>query len=254
MADEKKYMGEYLPILNGDMANKVASITNGFDEEDFAEHETPYRVSERRLEFKVTYVGVIYDQECFDNIVKPFQVWRQKWPEEFPAITFEYAGSSSRYFRNSPDLPFSYIDHGYVSHGDAIAIRANSDVQLFAQPSYFQPHFFSGKIFEMVRVGVPIVAVTHPSGAVAELIQKTGTGVVLRQNSFDENARILKDLYKKWRTGEALSQVDGSAVMEYSRENLAGQLAKILEAELGLSVVSARDVREPRSPCAASRD
>lgn len=76
----------------------------------------------------------------------------------------------------------------------------------------------------------------------------------LRQNSFEENGRKLKELYDRWRRGGALTQINGNAVMEFSRKNLAEQFARVLEAEVGVSVVSARDIREPRSPCAASRD
>jgi glycosyltransferase involved in cell wall biosynthesis len=123
-------------------------------------------------------------------------------------------------------------DHGYVSHREAIIARMNSDLQLFSQPAYFKPHIYSGKIFEMLRVGVPILAITRTDGAVATLLDRTGAGIA--QYRHEDVAVILKDFFDKWKRGERLTTPDGAMVSAYSRETLANRLASTLEETLVL--------------------
>lgn len=228
ITDDMKYLSDYFADASA-VRDKVVSITNGFDEEDFV-GIPPAEVG--RTKFTVSYVGSLYDQETFDNLVEPFRLWHERHPEDLRQVEFVYAGAHSKSFHNAGALPFAFRDHGYVSHRESIITRVNSDLQLFSQPAYFKPHIYSGKIFEMLRVGVPILAVTRPDGAVAQLLERAGAGIA--KYGHEDVAVILKDFFDKWKRGERLATIDASVVSGYSRETLANRLASTLEETLVL--------------------
>jgi hypothetical protein len=87
----------------------------------------------------------------------------------------------------------------------------NSDLQLFTQPRHFKPHFYSGKIFEMLRAGIPILAVTRPDGTVANLLLETNAGFTAAQRS-EQAAVILQIQFDKWRRGEHWEKPDMNLV------------------------------------------
>lgn len=227
ITDDMKYLSDYLADASEAVHGKVVSITNGFDEEDFV--GIP-QAKERRAKFTVSYVGSLYDQETFDNLIESFRLWNEHHPEDLRQVEFVYAGAHSKFFHNMGTFPFALRDHGYVSHRESIIARMNSDLQLFSQPAYFKPHIYSGKIFEMLRAGVPILAIIRPDGAVAELLERTGAGIA--KHGREDAAVILKIFFDKWKRGERLATPDAAVVSEYSRETLANRLASTLEDSL----------------------
>jgi glycosyltransferase involved in cell wall biosynthesis len=59
----------------------------------------------------------------------------------------------------------------------------------------------SGKVFEYLAAGRPILAVVPPQGAAAELIRATGAGVVVAPDDIDGIERELTALRDRWRAG-----------------------------------------------------
>jgi glycosyltransferase involved in cell wall biosynthesis len=226
MVDEKKYGDQYF-VDGSTFAHKIESISNGYDEEEFEALKSGAR-PRASGKFVISYVGSIYDAETFDSLVRPLELWKKQHPEDFGDVVFEYAGQSSKFFGDYP-ATFVIRDHGYVSHQDAIKLRSQSNLQLLAQPSSFKPHVSSGKVFEMVRVGVPILAFTNSAGAVADILSKTRAGQVVESKDFDAAARTLKQFYDEWKQGTSAYRAETSAVIEYSRENLASRFSDLLE-------------------------
>ena len=61
----------------------------------------------------------------------------------------------------------------------------------------------SGKVFEYVAVGRPILAVVPPDGAAAELIRETGAGVVAPPDDVGAIRSALEELHARWRERRA---------------------------------------------------
>ena len=223
MVDPLRYADDY--FVDSGLLRELVSIPNGFDEEDFA-GLAPAR-PERGAAFTLSYVGTLYDQSTCEAIVRPLQRWQEEAPEEVRQVVLEYAGQSGALFDQLGFQPPFLRHRGYLSHPEALALRAASSVQLLVQPASFKPHVSSGKIYEMLRTGVPILAITHPDGAVADLIQRTGGGVVV---GHDHQAitRALRTLFARWQAGQRLPAADPARVMDYSRERLAGRLDDLL--------------------------
>lgn len=229
MADDDDYVEDYFAGLTDEIKTKIVNIPNGYDEEDFGECSCISPVKSDK--FVISYVGSLYSPDAFKNMIMAFEGWRERFPNEIADVILEYAGPHSKYFDHYDDLPLKVVNHSYVSHSEAITIRRRSNVQIFAQPSWFKDHVLSGKIYEMIRTGVPIVAFTNPAGAVSKLLQRTGAGYAVRHNDQERAIHILRKLYQSWRDGTLANKPCLHVVGEYSRENQAKQLIGLLERE-----------------------
>ena len=229
MADEAKYASEFFALAGGEMNDKIVSILNGYDEEDFIEH----RESSQHLDgtkFCVCYVGSMYDADTFNGIRALIEGWEKRHPADLADVEIHYAGPNSAMFDLYGFRPPYLVDHGYVSHRDAVALRFESHAQVFALPAHFKPHVISGKIYEMLRTGVRIVAITNPAGSVATIMAATRSGVVVDNRRPEEGVEAMRRYYRAWKEASPVESPDTMAVQAYSREAQAEQLAVVLRS------------------------
>ena len=225
IADDIRYTHDYFSKPGPPSMDKVISIRNGFDDEDFEGQKK----DGSKEKFRVVYAGTLYNKTNFQNIIKPFEIWKKKHPGDFKDVLFEYAGHNPGYFNEQKNLPFEWINHGYVSHREAIALRFKASLQLFALDRSFKPHMLSGKIYEIIRTGIPVLALVDPGGAVADLIRETGAGIVADSEDWEGSAALLKDFYEKWHTGNLSVKMDPEAIYKFSRAYQARQLSEVLD-------------------------
>ena len=91
----------------------------------------------------------------------------------------------------------------YASRSRSLALQRDSEALLLLIPEADGRGrgVLSGKVFEYVAVGRPILAVVPPDGAAAELIRETGTGVVAPPDDAPAIRAALEDLHARWRDG-----------------------------------------------------
>ena len=228
MADEAEYAQDFFVECNSKTTHKLFSILNGYDSEDFSAVHVSSAPS-KGTKFAVSYVGSFYDEPTFMNVKRAFDQWQERYPAELEEVEFHYAGSHSRIFDQFDFRPHYLHDHGYVSHRESIAIRASSDIQVFSQPPSFKAHVISGKIYEMMRIPVPILAITNPSGTVARFLQQTGTGLVVDNRDPHAATHALRESYLAWKSGRSILVRNEREIAAFSRENQAKQLSELLE-------------------------
>jgi hypothetical protein len=132
MADDARYAKDFFVTCGSEVGRKISSILNGYDDEDFAEMG-PSTLSNAK--FIISYVGVFYDEATFTNVKRAFEKWHSTFPCDLHDVELHYAGSGSAFFEKYGPLHCYVRDHGYVSHREAIAIRAGSNLQLcFSRP------------------------------------------------------------------------------------------------------------------------
>jgi len=75
----------------------------------------------------------------------------------------------------------------YASHRRALELQRDSEALLLLIPDAEGRGrgILSGKVFEYLAAGRPILAVVPPDGAAAELIRQTGAGVVVAPDDID---------------------------------------------------------------------
>jgi glycosyltransferase involved in cell wall biosynthesis len=89
----------------------------------------------------------------------------------------------------------------YASRADSLALQRDSEALLLLIPDAGGRGrgVLSGKVFEYVAVGRPILAAVPPDGAAADLLRETGAGVVAPPDDPDAIADALRDLHARWR-------------------------------------------------------
>ena len=92
----------------------------------------------------------------------------------------------------------------------------------------------SGKVFEYVAVGRPILAAVPPDGAAAELIRETGAGVVAPPDDPAAIRAALEELHAQW-AGGGLPDVELSPEWRdrLSRRTRVEEMAAVLRDTLG---------------------
>ena len=222
-----RFMHDYLDFPGARAAGKVQTILNGYDEEDF-EGLAPSADLLLGNKFVISYVGSIYDAETLRLITQPIRKWHARHPDELSAVLFVYAGANGGEVTGAR-LPCATDVRGYLSHREAIRLRMSSHLQLLALPAGFNRHIMTGKIFEILRCGAPVLARADRSGGVAELIGRTAGGFVVPQDDDDAAVEILRRQFKAWQSGERAPARDADGIAHLSRERQAKDLSEILD-------------------------
>ena len=84
------------------------------------------------------------------------------------------------------------------------------------------------KLYEYLRAGRPIVALTDPVGDTARTLEQAGTGILAPLDSPDGIERALLEFMAAARSGD-WRRPPPDRVASYSRQSQAGQLARLLD-------------------------
>lgn len=84
------------------------------------------------------------------------------------------------------------------------------------------------KLYEYLRAGRPIVALTDPVGDTARTLQAVGTGILARLDSVDDIEKALRQFIAEVRSGTWRRPLPGT-VAAFSRQAQTGQLARLLD-------------------------
>ncbi|MBN2638803.1 MAG: glycosyltransferase family 4 protein [Bacteroidales bacterium] len=116
----------------------------------------------------------------------------------------------------------------YIPHEEVIAEQQRASVLLLLINNTPNAHLvLTGKIFEYLASGRPIICIGPPNGNAAEIIQKTGCGSVFDFSETEELKKEIFRLYQAYLLGEKPYKCSG--VDQYDRENLTGNISQILD-------------------------
>jgi glycosyltransferase involved in cell wall biosynthesis len=172
----------------------VRTIANGCDFDDFAGLE--YRPASR---FRITHAGSFFGKRD----PRPFL---QALHDSGVDAVARFVGD----FRQS-DLEWAEtLDLGdrlelvpYAPYADSLRLQRDSEALLLLIPDADGrgKGVLSGKVFEYLAAGRPILAVVPPDGAAAELIRETDAGVVVASDDVEGVAAALRELHARFADG-----------------------------------------------------
>jgi glycosyltransferase involved in cell wall biosynthesis len=120
----------------------------------------------------------------------------------------------------------------YVPRRRALELQRDSDALLLlvADAGGRGTGAPSGKIFDYLAAGRPILAAVPPEGAAAALIRETDAGLVVSPDDVGGLRDALADLHGRWRSGELDGQFALSPELQerLSRRKRAEELAELL--------------------------
>ena len=214
----------------GRLGNRnVRTIYNGFDRDDDA--QTPVSLSDT---FTLTYLGVL------SKIQNPEQFWQVlgelvKEDEEFSKkLKIKLIGQiDNSVIRSIKEQGLSgyvalspYVPHDQVSE----VHRSSTLLLLFLMPDS-EPRakgLLTGKLFEYMASGRPILCIGPEDGDAAHILKETHAGQTVNFEDKKKMKEVIKDLYQKYLKN-GLPSNESQEVEKYSRRALTGEYGKLLD-------------------------
>jgi len=172
----------------------VRTISNGCDFDDFAGLE--YTPGPR---FRITHAGSFFGRRD----PKPFlQAFRDSGLDAVARFVGDFR-SSDREWAEALGLGDRLELIDYLPRVEALRFQRDSEALLLLVPDAGGrgKGVLSGKVFEYLAAGRPILAVVPPDGAAAELIRETGAGVVVAPDDVNGIRAALAELHARFSNG-----------------------------------------------------
>ncbi len=177
-----------------DARGVVRVIANGCDFDDFAGLE--YVPGER---FRITHTGSFFGSRD----PKPFL---QAFHDADLDAVVRFVGdfrSADREWADALGLGDRLDLVDYLPRSDSLRLQRDSEALLLLVPEAGGRGrgVLSGKVFEYIAAGRPILAVVPPDGAAADLIRETGSGVVAAPDDVAGIRSALEELHARFANG-----------------------------------------------------
>ena len=118
----------------------------------------------------------------------------------------------------------------YIPHNQVVNEQKNADVLLlFINNTPNAKGILTGKIFEYLSSGRPILGIGPENGDSARILQETQAGVVVDFNDKEKMKLVISDLFKKYQDNQLVTK-QNVLIEKYSRRNLTKEFVKILNA------------------------
>ena len=223
--------------VSGEISTRLESLTsqtihvvqNGFDK---IKNLVNQQSKKRRSVFSITYAGNLAPRR--QNPVPLLQALKKcidekKIPKDLLELHFLCVSKSSisherlKEFSNVP-IRFSLR----VPRNDSIRQMCESSL-LWVIPHPHEKGVLTGKIFDYLSTGRPIIAVPDDKGEINQLLKKTRAGYSLS----DHNAIMAKilEFYESWKDDQSFKlDTNQSEIMSHSRKNKTEKLAEVLNS------------------------
>ncbi len=218
-----KTMAEDLESIS---STRKVVITNGYDEADRA---GVGQASDG--EFSVVYIGTMNDARNPEVLWKTLAAFRDSGHPLAEAIKIKLVGKPEKVVYDSVkkygvESMVEFV--GYVSHKEAIRVQNTASVLLLViNRTSNNKSILTGKIFEYLASGRPIICLGPKDGDAAEIIDTSGAGWMVDYDDTTHLTLLLEELYNRYKQGTADTPLRG--IDKYSRKFLTGRLATLLD-------------------------
>ena len=202
-----------------------AVIHNGFDPEDFGPAEAP---PEDR--FTLVYVGSLYGSRSPAALWRALAALRERG--EIDRLRLRLVG------RIGDDVLATLREYGldgitehvpYLPHDEAVSEMQRATLLLLTVESYrHERGNLTGKVYEYLGAGRPILALGPAEGDAANLLRETGAGQMFDREDADGVVDYLRTLYTAWERGDRLTGASPDVAASYSRRAQASELAALI--------------------------
>jgi len=174
-------------------ALRVVTIPNGCDFEDFDGLRF-----ERGDRFRITHTGSFFGARS----PRPFLTALAETGLDVVARFVGDFRGTDRDWANALGLGDRLELHRFVSHRKALELQRDSDALLLLLPEVGArgKDVPSGKLYEYLAAGPPILAAVPSDGDAAHLIEGAQAGIVVPPDDVGAIADALKQLHEPWRT------------------------------------------------------
>ena len=214
----------HLEARGGLAEGSVQVVHNGFDTADFdgvAAHPPDDA-------FVLAYVGSLYGPR------NPHALWdalaRLRAEGRADGVRVRLVGLVVPEVLASAEAAGVPVEHvPYVPHAQAVREMASASALLLSvDPTRLDDGIITGKLYEYLASGRPVVGLGPPGGDAAALLAETGGGTMVPRGDADGIARELGRLVDAWRAGAPVRGASAEAVAPYARRAQTLRLADII--------------------------
>lgn len=199
---------------------KMHVLPNGFDPDDF-----PEEAINKNDVFTLAHTGTLNVNYNLSEFLKAARTIIASGKK----IEFLFAGNVDDITKKkiADALGDSAKFLGYMSHLNAIHIMRKADLLLLAIPDMAgNEGILTGKLFEYLASGKPILAIGPPKGSAAKIVKECLSGKVFDFADPDVGS-FIAEIYKNW-TVSADTSHKNTIFRKYSRSELSAQLSILL--------------------------
>lgn len=217
--------------------DEVAVVHNGFDEEDFegvgaAPPAGRFPSGSPSGRFILAHVGSLYGSRnptaLWDALARLSVEGRL---DRFALRLVGTVGGEVRATLAARGLGGLAEVVPYVPHAEAVREMASATALLLVVEGFgLERGMITGKLYEYLASGRPVLGVGPADGDAAALLAETHAGRMLGRTDADGIASHLRDLLGRWERGETPRGASPEAAARYTRRAQTGALAEVLDA------------------------
>jgi glycosyltransferase involved in cell wall biosynthesis len=199
------------------LERKTEVITNGYDESDFK--DIP-KITPKR--FTITYVGTLSDIYPIEGLIPALKTLQAEDKDFILRFVGTVSEKTKKMLVN--EIPDNHLDFlPYVAHNKAVKHMCSSSLLLLIIPLHQSgKSIITGKIFEYMASGKPVLCFGPVDGDAALIIKSCGAGRTFSYYDTMNISGFVKDTYKH----PGVSDIQ--AIQNYSRINLGKRISEVL--------------------------
>jgi len=211
-------------------AAKTTVIENGADFDDF--EGLDHRPGDR---FTIVHAGAFFGQRSPRPFLLALKALLERRPELRDGVLARFIGEfrgEDREWARGLGIDGAWEETGFLPYADSIAAQRAADAVLLLIPHADGrgDTVLTGKVFEYIASGRPILAAVPPQGAAANLVRGIDAGEVADPDDPDAISRALEELIDRRASGGLPDQLYSHQTRErLSRRSRARELATVLE-------------------------
>ncbi len=206
--------------------HKFVTISHGFDPDDF--HRVKRTLSQK---FTILYAGSLYGRRSPEVFLKVLKETVEENGELRANIRIHFVGDvrSAQKVTEHFNLRDIVTLSGYVSHEKIFENMVRADLLLLIIGAEKDDDKIStGKLFEYMGSGTPVLAVAPP-GAAAEVVEKAQIGIVVHPNDEKEIKKTILRLYLEYKERKLQITPNKKVIEQYDVRNLSKKVAEVLD-------------------------
>ncbi|MCH8487247.1 MAG: glycosyltransferase family 4 protein [Candidatus Cyclonatronum sp.] len=212
-------------------ARRAEVIPNGYDPADFAGLST--KVQPASDYFTLTHSGSLVPSRNPRALWEALAKLCRQLPDFRAKLRIRLVGSvdsSVRVSVQEAGLDGNCTFIPYLPHQQALEEVFSADVLLLLINNTANAGgFLSGKVFEYMASGRPILCIGPENGDAAALLQETGSGLTHGFSDTDGITLCLEKWFTNWQHGRPSVQPSAEAVRSYTRPAQAAAIGRLLE-------------------------
>ncbi len=212
-----------------DRAKTVDILNNGYDPKDLPEPS-----KQETEKFSLAYTGNFKPNQNVQALWQALADIAQEDAHFAKDLQLDFVGNIDPGVMESIErlgLAGNLLAHGYQAHHYATQLMVDCSALIFIVPQTKDNHLIlTGKLFEYLGSGSPMISIGPPQGNAAALIRETKRGETINYSDRENLRQRIRNLYETWKANNGVvPKLDREASAAYTREGSAKKLAQILD-------------------------